>query len=255
VSAQAAVLEVRDVCKRFGGLVVADRITLTLRAGEVLGLIGPNGAGKTTLFHLIAGLLRPDSGRIRLAGRDVTRLPAHRRARLGLARTWQNVGLFPELSVLENLLLGARRFPGEYPWQSLLSPRATRREGREAEARARSLLMRIGLEGRAQDRVGDLPFGIQKLVGVLRALMNEGSVLLLDEPMAGVQEDVHRQIRALVREAAAGGRGVILVEHNVGFVRDLCDRALFLSGGAIVAAGTVEELTRDPRLTDIYFGS
>lgn len=247
-------IRVVDVHKHFGGIVVADSINLEIHAGEILGLIGPNGAGKTTLFNLISGIHAPDAGEIWLRDLALSRLPVYRRARLGIARTWQHVRLFPTLTVLDNLLMGPRHYPGEALFASLFNPAGRRTAARAAIARAEAILVRIGLAD-ARDKVpGELPFGQQKLIGLARTLMNDGEVLLLDEPMAGVEGQAYETMKQVVRDEAAAGRAVCVVEHNVSFIRDLCTRAVFMFNGRIEQSGTVEELLASDKLAELYFG-
>jgi branched-chain amino acid transport system ATP-binding protein len=248
------ILRLENVCKRFGGIVVADNISLSLYAGDVLGLIGPNGAGKTTLFNLISGLIQPDAGRIYLRGRSLTG-PLHRRARAGVARTWQHMRLFRTMTVLENLLVAPRDYPGESMLHSMMGARSVRRAEAAARDRAMHVLERMGLASTAGNIVVDLPFGQQKLIGLARALMNDGPCLLLDEPMAGVEGSNYETMQRIVRDEAAAGRAVCVVEHNISFIKDLCSEAVFMSYGRILQRGSVDELTRSRELTELYFGA
>jgi len=234
----SAPLRVAGVRKSFGGIVVADAVSLEIAAGEILGLIGPNGAGKTTLFNLITGIHAPEAGEIWLHEQPLSRLPVYKRARLGIARTWQHTRLFPTLTVLDNLLMGPREYPGA-----------------DARERAQAILGRIGLAAAASKLPGELPFGQQKLVGLARTLMNDGEVLLLDEPMAGVEGPAYATMKQVVRDEAAAGRAVCVVEHNVSFIRDLCTRAVFMFNGRIEQSGTVEELLASAKLAELYFGT
>ena len=247
-------LEIRGLSKSFGGIVVAEAIDLELRPGRVLGLIGPNGAGKTSLFNLVSGIYPADAGTVALGGRRLDGLALHERARLGLARTWQHVRLFPSLSVLDNLIIAARDYPGESLVTVLLRRGEVRRAAASARGKAEVLLARMGLADAAGKAIGDLPYGQQKLVGVARALMNEARCLLLDEPMAGVEGQAYETMQAIVREVARSGVAVCVVEHNVAFIRDLCDEAVFMFQGRILARGSVGELIADPQLTELYFG-
>jgi branched-chain amino acid transport system ATP-binding protein len=251
----ADALSVRGLNKSFGGIVVADNIDLDLKNGHVLGLIGPNGAGKTSLFNLVCGVIKADQGVIRLDGQQIDGLPSYKRARLGLARTWQNLRLFPSLTVIDNLLLGPRAYGGEKIMDLVLSPRRIAANGALSRARALSILERTGLADLADKRIQDLSFGQQKLIGVARALMNDGRVLLLDEPMAGVEGHAYAAIQRVVREVAASGVAICVVEHNVTFIRDLCDEGVFMFAGKVLARGAVKDLIADPRLTELYFGT
>jgi branched-chain amino acid transport system ATP-binding protein len=248
------ILRLENVCKRFGGIVVADDISLSLHAGDVLGLIGPNGAGKTSLFNLISGLFRPDSGRIYLQGQLLTG-PLHRRARAGIARTWQHMRLFRTMTVLENMMVGSRDYPGESMLRSMAGTGSVRRAEATARDRAMHVLERMGLARTADINVVDLPFGQQKLIGLARALMNDGRCLLLDEPMAGVEGSNYETMRRIVRDEAAAGRAVCVVEHNVSFIKDLCTEGVFMSYGRILQRGSIEDLTRSRELTELYFGA
>lgn len=249
------VLKIRDLNKSFGGIVVANNIDLDLRAGRVLGLIGPNGAGKTSLFNLVTGVVKPDTGSIMLDGEPIDTLPIYQRARRGLARTWQNLRLFPSLSVLDNVLLGPRSYPGEKLQSLIFDARNVARRQAEETEKAHAILRRTGLGAVAQARVQDIPYGQQKLVGVARALMNDARCLLLDEPMAGVEGQAYAAIQRVVRDIAESGVAVCVVEHNVAFVRDLCDEGVFMFAGKVLARGSVAELIADPRLTELYFGT
>jgi branched-chain amino acid transport system ATP-binding protein len=251
----SAGLEVRNLCKRFGGIVVADAIELDIAPGRILGLIGPNGAGKTSFFNLVSGVVRPDAGRVALGGRDLSRAKPHQRARLGLARTWQNLRLFPSLSVIDNLLIGTRRYAAENIVRLMLGPGGVRRDERVGRERALDVLDRMGLAGIATTEIGSISFGQQKLVGVARALMNEPDCLLLDEPMAGVEGQAYSTIQRVVRDLAAGGMAICVVEHNVAFIRDLCDEGVFMFAGRVLARGSVASLIADPRLAELYFGT
>jgi branched-chain amino acid transport system ATP-binding protein len=246
-------IRLAGVKKHFGGIVVAEDIHLEIDAGEILGLIGPNGAGKTTLFNLISGIHAPDGGEIWLREQPLSRLSVYRRARLGIARTWQHVRLFQTLSVIDNLLMGPRSYAGE-ALLGVFRPAAKRAAAEQARARAAQILARIGLAAAADKMPGELPFGQQKLVGLARTLMNDGDVLLLDEPMAGVEGQVYETIQHVVRDEAAAGRAVCVVEHNVSFIRDLCTRAVFMFNGRIEQSGTVSDLLASERLAELYFG-
>jgi branched-chain amino acid transport system ATP-binding protein len=250
-----SVLETRGLTKRFGGIVVADDIGLTLSAKRIVGLIGPNGAGKTSLFNLLSGVEKPDAGTIILDGRPLTGVRMHERARLGLSRTWQNLRLFPSLTLIDNLLVAPRHYPGENLITLLLMPGSVKRAERANRDKALAILERIGLVDLANAPAADLTFGQQKLAGVARALMNDARCLLLDEPMAGVEGQAYATMQKVVRDVADSGVAVCVVEHNVAFIRDLCDEGIFMFGGKMLARGSVEELIADPRLTELYFGT
>jgi branched-chain amino acid transport system ATP-binding protein len=248
------ILRLAGVCKAFGGIVVADNVNLSIEAGEVLGLIGPNGAGKTSLFNLISGVVRPDAGRIVLQGKPIDGLPLYRRARTGIARTWQNMLLFNSMSVMENLLIAPRLYPGESVFRLVFGRADIGRAETEMRARGQMILARMDLTHAADAMVTDLPFGHQKLVGLARTLMNDGKLLLLDEPMAGVEGAAYETMQRIVREEAASGRAVCVVEHNVSFIKDLCTRAVFMAQGRILQTGSVDELLASEVLTELYFG-
>jgi branched-chain amino acid transport system ATP-binding protein len=249
------ILRIRGLQKGFGGIVVADSIDLDLKAGRVLGLIGPNGAGKTSLFNLACGIVMPEAGMIALDGHDITRASPQARARAGIARTWQNLRLFPSLSVLDNLMLGPRRYSGDSLVEILLRPARTRHDERRTRERAFEVLEQTGLASIAQASTGNITFGQQKLVGVARALMNDCRCLLLDEPMAGVEGQAYAMIQKVVRDLAASGVAICVVEHNVEFIRDLCDEGVFMFAGKVLARGPVADLISETQLTELYFGT
>ena len=251
----ADVLTIRGLNKRFGGIVVADAIDLDLVGGRVLGLIGPNGAGKTSLFNLICGVVQPDAGSITLNGQALEGLPIRERARMGLARTWQNLRLFSSLSVLDNVLLGPREYSADRLTDLFLRPGRVAERERDSLERAHAILERTGLADIAHAPIQDITFGQQKLVGVARALMNDATCLLLDEPMAGVEGQAYALIQKVVRDIAASGVAICVVEHNVAFIRDLCDDGVFMFAGKVLARGGVETLIADPQLTELYFGT
>jgi branched-chain amino acid transport system ATP-binding protein len=248
------VLEVRGLNKSFDGIVVACDVDLTLQGGRVVGLIGPNGAGKTSLFNLVSGVVRPDSGTVLLNGASLDGLKLPQRVARGLSRTWQHVRLFPSLRVLDNLLIGTHAYPGAKLAGVLFGGGRLKAHDKAAREKAKDILGRMGLAHVAGELVSDLPYGQQKLVGVARALMGEPRCLLLDEPMAGVEGQSYAAMQRVVREIADRGVAVCVVEHNVAFIRDLCDEGVFMFAGAIIARGSVADLTRDPQLTELYFG-
>ncbi len=250
-----ATLQVRNLSKRFGGIIVADDIHIDLPSRRVLGLIGPNGAGKTSLFNLITGIVRPDAGSVLLDGEPLGGLRVHQRARRGLSRTWQHVRLFPSLTVLDNLVIAPREYAGDSLFGLLLSPRHAATREAEARDQAGELLAAMGLAAFANTPAADLTYGQQKLVGVARALMNKPRCLLLDEPMAGVEGRAYQVMQKVIRDLAESGVAVCVVEHNVAFVRDLCDEGVFMFSGRILASGPVEGLMADPHLTELYFGT
>jgi len=249
------VLSLDGVCKHFGGIVVADNITLDIKRGEILGLIGPNGAGKTSLFNLISGVYPVDAGSISLNGKTLDRVAMHGRPHFGVVRTWQNIRLFSSLSVLDNMVVAPRDYPGESLFWLALHPRKLQRNDETLRERALSILARMKLDSLAQANVNDIPFGQQKLIGLARALMNEGDCLLLDEPMAGVEGQAYETMKNIVREEAASGRAVCVVEHNVSFIKDLCNSAVFMNTGKIIERGSIEQLLSSKTLAELYFGA
>ncbi len=249
-----SVLEVRGLHKRFGGIVVASDINLRIDAGEVVGLIGPNGAGKTSLFNVMSGTLRADAGAIMLNGQAVEGLPVHERARLGLSRTWQGIRLFPSLSVLDNLIIAARHYPGESMLRATFGAWSLRRARERLAEEAYHQLEKVRLMQAAHRLPTELSYGKQKLVSIARALMNDGNCLLLDEPIAGVEGAAYEALKHVIRREAGQGRAICIVEHNISFVRDLCDRVLFMFNGTIVDSGTIDELMAREDLAGLYFG-
>jgi branched-chain amino acid transport system ATP-binding protein len=248
-------LSARGLTKRFGGVVVAQDLDLDLELGRVVALIGPNGAGKTTLFNMLTGFVKPDSGTITFDGRRIEDLPAHRRARAGIARTWQRPRLFESLTLLDNVMISERNYRGESLANLLFRPGEVERAEDDARERAMLFLDRVGLASRAESLSTRLSYGQQKLVGLARALMNDGRCILLDEPMAGVEGRTVETMKAVVRAEAEAGKAICIVEHNIGFIRDICDSAVFMFNGRIVAAGGIEDLLADKRLGALYFGA
>lgn len=233
--------------KKFGGIVALDRITLEVRRGEILCLIGPNGAGKSTLFDCMTGFQRPQGGSVWLDGQAVTRAPAHRIVGLGLVRTFQLIRIFPELTVWENLV-AAQPHAGEGMWVVL------RRTPLQMEAQAAELLRTVGLLGYRMIPAGELSYGQQKLLSLAMALMTNAQLILLDEPTAGVNPTMIKELIAHIQAANRQGRTFLIIEHNMEVVNALAHRIYFMADGRILTEGRPDEIRRDPRVLEAYYG-
>ena len=248
-------LELDEVERAFGGVRAVDDASFQVAAGEVHGLIGPNGAGKTTLLNLVSGLLRPSSGAIRLAGRHIDRLPPHRISALGVTRTYQNIRLFGGLSAAGNVVVGEHLRRDAPLWRWVLMLPSARAEQRRARDRGLELLTRVGLGDRADEKAQNLSYGEQRRVEIARALASDPRLLLLDEPTAGMNPVEVRSVAALIRKVAAEGHSVLLVEHNVRLVMDVCERITVLNFGKVIAEGKPAEVSADPAVVAAYLGN
>jgi branched-chain amino acid transport system ATP-binding protein len=250
-----ALLDVRDLSKAFRGLKALTDYGLRLPTGTIHGVIGPNGAGKTTLFHVLSGFLRPSSGTIQFDGRDITGLPAYRVSRLGMARTFQNIRLFGDLPVIDNVKAGLQSHAPRSLLGTLLSSPAFRRQEEELTARAMELLDLFGL-GQHRDRLArHLPYGDQRRLEIARAVATKPRILLLDEPNAGMNpvetQELLRLIRRLRDEQAIT---IVLVAHDIPLVMNLCDRIQVLNYGRIIAEGDPAAVRSDPEVIAAYLG-
>jgi branched-chain amino acid transport system ATP-binding protein len=247
-------LEAVGVSKRFGGMTAVDRVSLSVARGEIAGLIGPNGAGKTTMFNLLAGSLKPNSGEIRLEGRAIAAAPAHQRLALGLGRTFQIPRPFPDMTVLENLLLAAPDQTGERILPNWLAPGRVAREERRNLEKALALLGFVQLARLARDPARTLSGGQRKLLELARVLMADPCMILLDEPAAGVNPTLLETIMARLQDINRRGVTLLIIEHNMDLVARLCSRVFVMAAGRLLCEGTPAQVAGDPRVIDAYLG-
>jgi branched-chain amino acid transport system ATP-binding protein len=248
-----AAFAARELTVRFGGITALDAVSVEVAAGQVLGIIGPNGAGKTTLFNVICGFVQPQSGTLEWKGRMLKKVRTDRLAGLGIARTLQGVGLFPGLSVLENVMVGAQRFRRAGVASALLGLPRSDHDERSLRARALHMLAELACDDVAARLPQTLPYPVQKRVALARALVGEPELLLLDEPAGGLGTDELRELSDRIR-ALRGSMAVMLVEHRMDLVMSVCDRVVVLDFGQVIAQGDPETVKRDERVLEAYLG-
>ncbi|MEV6268604.1 ABC transporter ATP-binding protein [Kribbella sp. NPDC051936] len=250
----APVLEASGVTMRFGGLLAVNDVNLTVREGEIVGLIGPNGAGKTTFFNCLTGLYKPTSGQVRFSG---TPLPPKPRAvvRAGMARTFQNIRLFANMTALENVMVGRYCRTSSGAITSVLHGPKFRREEAASRARAQELLDFVGLGRFTEHLARNMPYGDQRRLEIARALATDPKLILLDEPTAGMNPQETRQASDLIFKIRDSGLSVVVIEHDMRFIFNLCDRVLCLVQGQTLIEGTPDEVQSDPRVIEAYIGT
>jgi branched-chain amino acid transport system ATP-binding protein len=248
------VLEARDLTKRFGGVAAVNGMSLSVAQGEILGLIGPNGAGKTTMFDLLAGSVPVSAGSIHLLGHDITHEAAHRRLAGGMGRTFQIPRPFPELSLVENMMIARQGQLGERLWANFTSPRRIAQQEAEAREKALGLLDLVALRRLADDPARVLSGGQRKLLELARVMMADPKVILLDEPAAGVNPALLEVLITRIRDINASGVTFVLIEHNIDMVSRLCNRIVVMAQGTRLFEGGPDEVARDPRVIEAYLG-
>jgi branched-chain amino acid transport system ATP-binding protein len=248
-------LALRQCSVQFGGLKAVDRVDLQVNRGDLVGLIGPNGAGKTTVFNLITGVYAPTAGEISFHGHSIGGRPTHRITKLGIARTFQNIRLFPSLSVMENMRVARLLRARSSLASAILRPPGFLREEAEIEAHARRLLTVLGLERYAGARATSLPYGEQRRLEIARALATEPQLLLLDEPAAGMNPQEKGQLMQLIRRLRDEfGVSILLIEHDMRVVMGICERITVLDYGEVIAVGPPEEIRCNPKVIEAYLG-
>lgn len=248
-------LQLDNVGKRFGGLPAVDGLSLSAPAGSITGLIGPNGAGKTTVINLIMGILKLTSGRILFNDQDVSRVEAADLARAGMARTFQNIRLVAEGTVLDNVLSGFHIHQQTGFWANLLGLKSARAEQAAQRAQAQALLEQFGMAHLAGHRAGTLSYGHQRRIEMMRALAMKPRLLLLDEPVAGMNDTEAAELGHIFSRVAASGVAILLVEHNMRFVTQICSHLYVTASGRLIAQGTPEAVLADPVVIEAYLGS
>lgn len=251
----SALLSIEGLGIGFGGIRAVNDVSFSVRPGETLSVIGPNGAGKTTLFNMISGVYRPDAGRVMLDGQDVTATEPHLLARRGLSRTFQNLQIFQSMTVLDNAIAGYHLRESGSVLADLLALPASRRRARDAEAGARALLARVGLERAAEREAGNLSYGALKRLEIARALALDPKVLLLDEPAAGCNAVETEEIDHLIAEVAASGVAILLVEHDMKLVMKISSHIVVLDHGEKIAEGDPATVSRNPAVIAAYLGT
>jgi ABC-type branched-subunit amino acid transport system ATPase component len=251
---QADFLRVSGVNKNFGGLQALKDCSFSVEPNRITCLVGPNGAGKTSVFNVITGFLTPDTGTVTFRGQSLNGRSPQEIVSLGIARTFQNLRLFGDMSVIENVLVFMPGHYGEGVGRALLRPFASHRDHIAKQQAAREILRQVGLAERASERVRNLSYGDQKLLCIARALATGADVLLLDEPASGLSTGALAAAMALMRRLCDAGKTLLVVEHNTRVVQQIADDVLFLHHGHLLATGTPQEITSDAALAEIYFG-
>ena len=248
-------LALRQCSVQFGGLKAVDRVDLEVDRGDLVGLIGPNGAGKTTVFNIITGVYAPTAGEISFQGHSIGGWPTHRITKLGIARTFQNIRLFPTLSVMENMRVARLLRARSSLTSAVLRAPGFLREEREIDAHARRLLRVLGLERYAGVRATSLPYGERRRLEIARALATEPQLLLLDEPAAGMNPHEKGQLMQLIRRLRDEfGVSILLIEHDMRVVMGICERITVLDYGEVIAVGAPEEIRTNPKVIEAYLG-